>query len=151
MSIDESEAIKMYNDPKRGLWGKTKMLKKYKTMLNKIYALQRHKEVKAKHLKKQYKREGAIRPFFSVQVDLADFPKLQNPLNKNTRYLLICIDVFSRFLWVMPLTTKADLHIPLRQLFQHMKSKYNKTPQNLTADNEFDTRQIKKLASDFKF
>ena len=151
MSINESEAIKMYNNPKQGLWGKTKMLKKYKAMLNKVYALQRHKEVKAKHLKKQYKREGAIRPFFSVQVDLADFPKLQNPLNNNTRYLLICIDVFSRFLWVMPLTTKSKLHIPLRQLFQHMKSKYNKTPQNLTADNEFDTTEIKKLASDYKF
>ena len=132
MSINESEAIKVYTNPKKGLWGKTKMMKKYREMLNKIYSLQRHKEIKAKHLKKQYKREGAPRPFFSVQVDLADFPKLQNPLNKNIRYLLICIDVFSRFLWIVPLRSKEKLHIPLRQLFQQMKSQYNKTPENVT-------------------
>ena len=151
MSINESEAIKVYNNPKKGFWGKSKMLKKYREMLNKVYALQRHKEVTSKHLKKLYKREGAIRPFYSVQVDLADFPKLQNPMNKNVRYLLICIDVFSRYMWIVPLTSKANLHIPLRKLLLDMKTKFNKTPENITGDNEFDTRQLKTLANEFKF
>ena len=151
MSINESEAIKVYTNPKKGLWGKTKMMKKYREMLNKVYALQRHREVNSKMRKKLYKREGAIRPFFSVQVDLADFPKLQNPLNRNIRYLLICVDVFSRYLWVVPLKTKANLHIPMRQLFQQMKKEYGKTPANVTGDNEFDTRELKKFADEYKF
>ena len=151
MSINESDAIKVYTDPKRGYWGKTKMLKKYKMMLNKVYALQRHREVTSKHLKKLYKREGAIRPFFSVQIDLADFPKLQNPYNKNVRYLMICIDVFSRFLWVMPLTSKEKLHIPLEKLLLDMKSTFGQTPQNMTGDNEFNTRELKKLGDKYKF
>ena len=151
MSIRESDAIRHYVNPKRGFWGKTKQLKKYREMLNKVYALQRHKEVTSKGLKKLYKREGAIRPFFSVQVDLADFPKLQNPLNKNIRYLMVCIDVFSRYMWVYPLRTKKGLHVALGQIFLQMKREFGKTPENMTGDNEFDTRELKKLADKFKF
>ena len=135
MSLQESDAIKVYNDPKKGYWGKTKMMKKYRMMLNKVYALQRHREVTSKHLKKLYKREGAVRPFFSVQVDLADFPKLQNPYNKNMRYLMVVIDVFSRYLWVEPLRSKEDLHIPLERVFARMKKEFGKTPANMTGDN----------------
>lgn len=151
MSLQESDAIKIYTDPRKGYWGKSRMMKKYRIMLNKVYALQRHKEVTSKHLKKLYKREGAIRPFFSVQVDLADFPKLQNPYNNNVRYLMVAIDVFSRFLWVMPLTSKEKLHIPLEQLFLYMKKEFGKTPRNMTGDNEFDTRELKNLATKYKF
>ena len=151
MSIKESDAIKHYVDPKTGYWGKTKQMKKYRMMLNKIYALQRHKEVTSKHLKKQYKREGAIRPFFSVQVDLADFPKLQNPLNNNNRYLLVCICVFSRYLWVLPLKTKANLHVALETVFKQMQKEFHTTPENVTGDNEFDTNELKNLAKKYKF
>ena len=76
--MNETHALKMYTNAKKGYWGKSKMLKKYREMLNKVYALQRHREVNSKMQKKLYKREGAIRPLFSIQVDLADFPKLQN-------------------------------------------------------------------------
>ena len=151
MSLEESDAIKMYHNPKKGLWGKTKMMKKYRAMLNKVYALQRHREINSKMLKKQYKREGAIRPFFSVQIDLADFPKLQNPYNNNIRYLMIVIDVFSRYLWVVPLKSKKNLHIPLENLLKNMKQEHNKTPENMTGDNEFDTRELKALGDRYKF
>ena len=151
MSIQESEAIKHYTNPRRGFWGKSKMLKKYRETLNKVYAVQRHREVNSKMLKKLYKREGAIRPFFSVQIDLADFPKLQNPRNQNIRYLMIVCDVFSRYLWVVPLKTKKNLHIPLRNLLQQMKREHKKTPNNMTGDNEFDTRELKSLANEYKF
>lgn len=151
MSINESDAIKMYHDTKKGYWGKSKMMKKYKMMLNKVYALQRHREINSKMKKKLFKREGAHRPFYSVQIDLADLPKLQNPYNKNIRYLLVCIDVFSRYMWVKPLTKRKDLHIPLRQLFDEMKRDFKKTPVNMTADNEFRSRQLKALATKYKF
>ena len=151
MSIKDSDAIKHYIDPKTGYWGKTKSLQKYRKMLNKVYALQRHREVTSKHLKKKYKREGAVRPFFSVQVDLADFPKLQNPLNKNMRYMMVVIDVFSRFLWIEPLRSKEKLHIPLERVFTRMKKEFGKTPTNMTGDNEFDTNEFKKMADKYKF
>ena len=151
MSIQESEAIKHYTNPKRGFWGKSKMLKKYRETLNKVYALQRHREVNSKMQKKLYKREGAIRPFFSVQIDLADFPKLQNPLNNNIRYLMIVADVFSRYLWVVPLKTKKNLHIPLRNLLNKMKQEHKRSPANMTGDNEFDTRELKQLANQYNF
>ena len=151
MSIQESDAIKVYNNTKKGLWGKTKMMKKYRMMLNKVYALQRHREVNSKMQKKLYKREGAIRPFFSVQIDLADFPKLQNPYNRNIRYLMIVCDVFSRYLWVTPLKSKKNLHIPLENILKKMRQEHNKTPNNMTGDNEFDTRELKALANRYNF
>lgn len=151
MSINESQAIKVYNDTKKGYWGRNKMMKKYREMLNKVYALQRHKEVTSKHRKKLYKREGAIRPLFSVQVDLADFPKLENPKNNNIRYLMICVDVFSMFMWVLPLKSKENLHIPLTTIFKGMKEEFNKTPENMTGDNEFDTNELKRMAEEYKF
>ena len=149
--MEQSDAIKMYHNPMKGFWGKSKMMKKYREMLNKVYALQRHREVNSKMLKKQYKREGAVRPFFSVQIDLADFPKLQNPLNKNYRYFMICIDVFSRYMWLKPLRTKKNLHVPLEELLREMYAEFGKTPANMTGDNEFDTRELKALGDKYKF
>ena len=151
MSINESDAIKVYHDTKKGYWGKSKMLKKYKEMLNKVYALQRHREINSKMKKKMFKREGAPRPLFSVQIDLADLPKLQNPYNKNYRYLMVCIDVFSRYMWVKPLKNRKNLHIALAELFVEMKRDFGDTPKNMTADNEFRSRKLDALAAKHKF
>ena len=112
---DEHDARKQFLDAKVGYWGKSRMLKKYRTVLNKLYALQRHKRVTKRDKKKHYRRESAAYPFQAVQVDLADFKQLKNPRNKNVRYLLVCIDVFSRYLWIEPLTSKSNLHIPLKK------------------------------------
>ena len=38
-------------------------------------------------------------------IDLADIPKLA-PYNNNMRYIFICIDVFSKYLWAIPMRTK---------------------------------------------
>lgn len=148
--MSDDEAIKHYLDPKTGYWGKSKMLKKYRSVLNKLYALQRHKRVTIKDKRKQYRRESAAYPFQAVQVDLADFVKLKR-YNSNYRYLLVCIDVFSRHLWLKPIKTKEKLHIPLKQILDEMKSKFGKTPETMTGDNEFDTNQLQSLASEYNF
>ena len=38
-------------------------------------------------------------------IDLADIPKLA-PYNNQMRYIFICIDVFSKYLWAVPMKTK---------------------------------------------
>ena len=151
MSLQESDAIKMYHNTKKGYWGKSKMLKKYGEMLNKVYALQRHREINSKMKKKLFKREGAIRPLFSVQIDLADLPKLQNPFNKEYRYLMVCVDVFSRYMWIKPLKTRQDLHVAFGELLKDMKRDFKATPRNMTADNEFRSRKLDALAKKYKF
>ena len=147
----EEKAVQQYNDPKVGLWGKTKMMRKYRKVLNNMYALQRHRETNARMIRKLYRHIKAPRPFHSVQVDLADLPKLQNPSNKNVRYLFMCIDVFSRYLWVKPLTSKASLHKPLEDIIIGMKTQFNKTPVNMTGDNEFATTKLQYLAGKYDF
>ena len=148
--MSDDEAIKQYLDPKTGYWGKSKMLKKYRATLNKLYSLQRHKRVTIKDKRKQYRRESASYPFQAVQVDLADFVKLKR-YNGGYRYLLVCIDVFSRYLWLKPLKSKYELHIPLKQILQQMKSKFGKTPETMTGDNEFDTNGLQSLATQYNF
>ena len=42
------------------------------------------------------------------QLDLADMQSLKE-YNDGYRYLLVCIDVFSKYAWVLPLKTKTGL------------------------------------------
>ena len=43
------------------------------------------------------------------QMDLADMQSMQK-LNDGYRYLLVCIHVFSKYAWVVPLKNKKDGH-----------------------------------------
>lgn len=42
------------------------------------------------------------------QMDLADMPSMQK-FNDGYRYLLVCVDVFSKYEWAVPLKTKTGL------------------------------------------
>ncbi len=45
------------------------------------------------------------------QIDLADLPKISK-YNDNNRYLVTCIDVFSKSAWVVPIKNKkSDPHL----------------------------------------
>ena len=61
-----------------------------------------------KQARRRYKRNrvivGGIDELW--QMDLADMQAVSNE-NDGYRYLLICIDVFSKYLWVIPLKTKT--------------------------------------------
>ena len=148
---DEENAKNLYLDTKRGYWGQTKMLNKYKKVLNKLNSLQRHKEINARMKRKMYRREDARKPFMSVQVDLAFLPKLKNPSNRNVSGFMVVIDVFSRYLWVKPFTNRKNLHIPLQSVIQRMKSDFGRTPKNMTGDQEFATTKLQALAAQYDF
>ena len=149
--MSDQDAINQYVDPTKGYWGKSKMMRKYRRVLNKMYALQRHKEVTSKTKKKHYTRESTAEPFMSVQLDLAFLPKLQSPINNNIIGFMVVVDVFSRYLWVKPLTNRKSLHIPLESVLKQMKAKFGKTPINMTGDNEFATTQLQALAAKYDF
>ena len=142
----EQQAIKIYNDPRKGLWGKTKMMAKYRKILNNMYALQRHRETNARMLRKHYRHETAKGRFHSVQVDLA-FINTSDPIEG----LMVVIDVYSRYMWVEPLKNRADLHIPLERVIKRMNTEFGHTPDNMTADNEFATTRLQALAAKYDF
>ena len=47
-------------------------------------------------------------------------------LNKGYRYLLTCIDIFSKFAWVIPLKDKRGINIKkaLEKIFKERKPKF---------------------------
>ena len=149
-----------YFDTNIGYWGKTKMLEKLKNSLissnqkrelkrklGDIYALQRHRAVNSKMLKKQYKRISAPFPFASVQIDLAFLPNLQSPINNNVIGFIIFIDVFSRYIWIKTLTNRKQIHNKVNEVMNEMQRDFGKIPQHLTADNEFATNELQRLVA----
>lgn len=65
----------------------------------------------------------AFSPRKQIQADLIDFQLLKN-FNDGVRYLLVCIDIFTKKIWVEPLKQKnADQsELALRKIFQRVES-----------------------------
>jgi transposase InsO family protein len=117
--------------------------------------LQEVKEFVANQATTQINRSQAAKPehFTSIvardintnwQCDLADFQNFAR-VNKNTRYILVCIDVYSRYVWARPLRTKTgpDVAKALESVFEEAKA----SPENLNSDNggEFLNKHVQKL------
>ena len=65
------------------------------------------------------------------QIDLADMQKLAK-YNENNRYLVTCIDVFSKYAWVIPIKNKqADTVL---SAFKLIIETSNRKPNNLQSD-----------------
>jgi transposase InsO family protein len=77
------------------------------------------------------------------QVDLVDLAKLSS-YNKGFKYLLTCIDVLSRYTWVVPLKDKTEK--TLRDAF-HVIFKSGRRPIRLQTDKgtEFTNRVFQKF------
>ena len=80
------------------------------------------------------------------QADLVDLQKLAR-LNKGYKYLLVCIDILSKFAWIRPLKTKSGSEI--EEAFRDIFSKGRK-PLILQTDRgkEFLNRHVQKLFKD---
>lgn len=80
---------------------------KARNILDKLKAYQTHRE---------YHRPHHFNPYFAkcrrqfVQTDLIDVSRLKTT-NRGIKYLMVLIDVFSRYLWVYPLKTKSGLDV----------------------------------------
>ena len=98
--------------------------------------------------RKNYPRRRIIVNYID-EIFAADLVEMQKfaKLNKGYRYLLTCIDIFSKFAWVIPLKDKKGITIKsaLEKIFKQRKSKllwtdkgkefYNKQVQDLLNEN----------------
>jgi hypothetical protein len=93
---------RLYQDVKKE--GKFKISRKeIKAWLMKQDAYTLHKPMR-RHFKRNRVIVGGIDQQW--QMDLADMQSMQK-FNDGYRYLLVCIDVFSKYAWVVPLKNKA--------------------------------------------
>src|SRR3990167_7551823 len=79
-------------------------------------------------LHRGYRRPAHYNPYFinsprqQLQADLIDISRLRHD-NDNITFLLVCIDTFSRFLWVRPLKKKTAIACrdALKEVFEEME------------------------------
>ena len=83
-------------------------------------------------------------PFESVQADVLDMSYYVGQ-NHKRRYLLTFIDVYSRYVWFYVMNKKSELTDGIKAIFKEMQ----KTPENITTDNEFvNNNEIQKMFKD---
>ena len=77
--------------------------------------------------------------------DLVEMQKFAN-LNKGYRYLLTCIDIFSKFAWVIPLKDKKGINVKnaLEKIFIERKPKFLWTDKG----KEFYNKQVQDLLNE---
>ena len=80
------------------------------------------------------------------QADLVDLSSLKKE-NKNCKYLLTCIDVFSKFAWIEPLKDKNGRF--LKDAFARILKKAQRTPRALHTDkgSEFNNKLLQSWLS----
>ena len=151
-----------FHDPKTGL-NTTKIIQKirdeypqYKPEeirkeLYKIENVQQYRRSTLKDRKKQFRRTYAGNPFDNLHIDIADLPNYKTPQNRHTRYIFVCVDVFSRYAWGRPQTTKINkINVAsFRSILEEMKKKFGKTPKSIVSDLEFNTREFKSLCKEY--
>ena len=109
---------------------------------NKILSGELHKS-KRKNYPRRKIIVNNINEIFTV--DLVEMQKFAK-LNKGYRYLLTCIDIFSKFAWVIPLKNKRGITIKnaLQRIFKQRKPKFLWTDRG----TEFCNKQVQDLLSE---
>ncbi len=96
--------------------------------------------------RRRFERDRVITSGMNIQADadLADTKRLAE-FNSNTNFILVVIDVFSRYAWVRPLKDKSGKEMArvVNELFHDME----KTPYLLRTDNgmEFKNKLVQKV------
>jgi len=149
MNADEiiSEA---YYDPSKGLRNAQKLyeeLKAQRITMKQIKDFLKRQEVAQIHYKPQ---KPVFFPIVSKyknhiwQIDLMSLADIERT-NDHYKYLLCCIDIFSRFAYVVPLKTKdaTTIKSALDRIFK------KEVPEILCSDNgsEFKNEQVKRLCT----
>ena len=149
MTNKEAIIRNVYYDPERGLTGIDDLHMKLKPhgitkkqirdFLNKQQSYQLHKKPTRVHhyFPIHCKREKEL-----MQIDLADFSDIAGS-NNGVKYLLACIDVFTRKGYMIPLHNKntSTIILAIKELFKHV------VPENIMCDkgSEFISKEFKTL------
>ena len=113
--------------------------------------VENHNKILSKELHKSKRKNYPRRKIIVNHIDeifAADLVEMQKfaKLNKGYRYLLTCIDIFSKFSWVIPLKDKKGITIKnaLEKIFKQRK------PKLLWTDNgkEFYNKQVETLLNE---
>lgn len=146
---------RVYNDPATGFLSHRKLylkvreinpairVKDVKAFLNK----QEARQINFQQKKVGYSAIIAHYPRNNFQADLLDLQKYKG-VNKGFKYILVVIDVYSRFAWFIPLRTKAARVVAdaFIKLFDSKEDKSfpNNQPRDLTTDSgsEFTNKTL---------
>ena len=142
---------KLYNDPLISLHNPDKLLIRVRELYPKHYWTRAmiaefvEEQAASQILKKKQK---IYLPTYAdkigelMQIDLLDCSKYSK-WNKGTHYILVCIDVYSRYLWTFPLKAKTaeETKAALQQLLIEIK------PNKISSDNgkEFTAKTVQNL------
>ena len=150
----------LYKNPKYGLKGIKKFTKeilkkdKIEKLLLCMEGNQRFKRITKREKKKQYMTIDAWTPLEFIQIDIADVRHWKSQNNSNPNYLLICIDVYSRFIWCEGMKNKSDAPTAFQKIYNNIKTFINKYKYKfkfLTGDNEFRSNAFKTLSTKYNF
>lgn len=105
-----------------------------------------HRPVRKNFIRRKYKQSGLNHIW---EIDLADMSKYSKENNKNT-FLLMVIDIFSKYLYVVPMKSKnaQDVRDAMEKVFKQAKT----SPKMIGADRgkEFYNKKFQKLLEDYK-
>ena len=109
---------------------------------NKILSEELHKAKRKNYTRRKIIVNHIDEIFAADLVEMQKFAKL----NKGYRYLLTCIDIFSKFAWVIPLKDKKGITIKnaLQKIFNKRKPKFLWTDKG----TEFYNKQVKDLLNE---
>ena len=109
---------------------------------NKILSEELHKSKRKNYPRRKIVVNHIDEIFAADLVEMQKFAKL----NKGYRYLLTCIDIFSKFSWVIPLKDKKGITIKnaLQKIFKQRKCKFLWTDRG----KEFYNKQVQDLLDD---
>lgn len=120
--------------------------------IQKIPQVQIYKNVDKRQEKRHYKHITAPRPFWSVQVDIMDLNEYHssNPNHSSYRYILLFVDVFSRYIIAKPMKTKEmdEQAENIEEAINEIREKASHTeemPKNLVSDQEFDNEAVNRV------
>ena len=117
--------------------------------LNNTEVFQIHYKGGIKHRRKGHKKIIASKRGY-IGLDIAYIPKEWLSGNENAKYLLVCIDTFTRFAYIELIASREENdYIPaFHKILTSMKLIHKYQPTHLVSDNEFDTNAFKKILED---
>ena len=109
---------------------------------NKILSEELHKAKRKNYTRRKIIVNHIDEIFAADLVEMQKFAKL----NKEYRYLLTCIDIFSKYSWVIPLKEKKGITIKnaLQRIFKQRKPKFLRTDKG----KEFYNKQVQDLLNE---
>jgi transposase InsO family protein len=153
---------KLYYDPSAGLWSINKLHDKLKAQgvrlsLKTIRQFLRDQEVAQVFHERRIKTYFPLiadAPFQRIQVDLLDVSNENYVRNRNVHFLFVCIDVYTRYVIVVPQRNKSEAECTrsLRRVLQEITELVGPygVPSQMDSDNEpaFLSRGFKRLCAE---